>query len=114
MISVDEQLELYEKIIDMSRSTLKLLDDDQVEDAMNLNSEKLGVIRYLAENKNDNGEIRESTKVFYHKYFALNEEIAKKISEIKANIQLSLKNGRITGRKVCTYQSVSRVGRTDC
>jgi hypothetical protein len=113
MISVEEQLKLYEKIIDMSRSTLKLLEDDQVEDAMNLNSEKLGVIKYLAENKNDDDEIRDVSVKFCNDYFALNEMITAKISEIKNSINLSLKNGRITGRKVCTYQSVSRVGRTD-
>ena len=111
MISEDEQRSLYVKILDMSRETLKLLDEDMVEDAMHLNESKLEVIKFLAENKSDSESVREETASFCREYITLNEMMTEKIAEIKAKIQLSLKNGRIAGKKVCKYQTVSQVGR---
>ncbi len=110
MISVDEQRELYVKILDMTRTTLKLLDEDQVEEAMIVNEKKLEIISFLAVNKNPSDEIKEDSRRFCQDYYALNDLMTVKIQEIKEMINQSIKNGRIAGRKVCKYNAVSQIG----
>lgn len=110
MISVEEQRELYVKILDLTRTTLKLLDEDQVEEAMAVNEEKLGIVTFLATNRNSSDEIKEESKRFCLDYFALNDLMMTKIQEIKEMINQSIKNSRIAGRKVCKYNAVSQIG----
>ncbi len=111
MISTDEQLGLYGKILDMSQQTLDLLEADQIEEAMVLNAQKLEVIKYLAENKNSAPEIRAESQKFCVAYYEMNDLITNKVNQIKAMINESLRKSRITGKKVCAYQAISNVGR---
>ncbi len=110
MISVEEQRELYAKILDMTRTTLKLLDEDQVEEAMCVNAEKLEIITFLAVNRNSCDEIKDDSKRFCLDYFALNDLMTEKIQKMKEMINQSIKNGRIAGRKICKYNAVSQIG----
>ena len=111
MISVEQQIELYERVLEMTRSTLRLLDDDQVEDAMLLNAQKLEIIKYIADNRNSSSDLKDKSRSFFNEYVELNGLLTAKVSDFKSKIDESLRNSRSSGRKVCAYQAISRVGR---
>ncbi len=90
----------------MSREILSLLEEDQVEAALMITTEKLSKIKYLSENKNNAEELKQDSFLFASTYADLDEIIVKKVQKIKTKIDDCLRKGRVTGRKLYTYESV--------
>ncbi len=111
MISPDELPDLYSRILDITREALRLLEEDQVEEAVNLNSAKLELLRSASEINPLPPEFRSQALSFCAQYAELNDLMVRRIGDMKDRIEESLRNRRSSGKKVCTYQSISQVGR---
>lgn len=104
-----EQSDLLSLIIDMSEQTLSYLEQDLVEQAEQINKDKLNKVKFLSENCIKNEFTMPLLKNFYVRYIEINNQIEKKISNIKLSIEDSISKKSSSANKIVAYQKIKNM-----
>lgn len=98
-----------DRILVLSRQILDLLDKDLIEDALELNSKRLEMIKDFTESLD--GYRSETLTKFCQEFVKFHEIIMSKIKDMQKFLVESMQNRHSTAKKICAYQNVSRIGK---